>query len=112
MNPNQTTLGTQTLTTTITANNLFVVSSSPSGNLNEAFIYQGAQQILLYSLFNGGGNATVNSTDSCTINNINIPTNVPTGLYNLVVLTQDQFGQVISCALENDEVPSISSKHY
>jgi uncharacterized repeat protein (TIGR01451 family) len=101
MIPNQITLGTQTLTTTITANNLFVVSSSPSGNLNEAYLYQGAQQIPLWSVFSGV-NATVNSTDSCTIQNATIPINAQTGLYNLVVKTQDAFGQVIT----QDTLPS------
>lgn len=94
MSPNSGLVSLQNLTTTITSNNQFVVTATQSGNLNEAYLYKGASRIDLFDVLSWNFNATVTHPDTCIITSFNIPVNADTGLYNLVVKTQDQFAQI------------------
>ena len=89
--PNQSQVGQNVLSAIVTSNGLFMMMATPSGNLNQIYLYQGSTQIVLFSnpTFNG---PVVTHPDTAKNINFNIPVNAPTGLYNLVVKTQNTSG--------------------
>ncbi len=91
MSPSQAIHG-QYLTTTITSNNLFIQTSSPSGNFYEAYLQQGAYIIPIFDFWSGGWWPTLFVQDgNTTTADISIPPTAPTGAYDLHVTLGDPF---------------------
>ncbi len=88
--PNQAQQGQTGLNTTITGSGIFIQSSSPSGNLYDIYLQQGATTIYLFD-WNNQWNYNVTVTDPNTVEvvGLNIPGGAPLGAYDLHVTTGD-----------------------
>ncbi len=89
MNPNTAYPGQQNFNTTITSSGLFVQSSSPTGNLFQIYLQQGAYTFDLFNYSLGGWNANVVDPNTVDVTNINIPLGAQSGTYDLHVTTGD-----------------------
>lgn len=88
MTPNQGVHG-QTLPTTITGNGIFIQSSSPSGNIYQMRLLDGANSIMIFDLWSTGW-WTTNVVDPDTVTaEVVIPISAVPGLYDLEVITGD-----------------------
>src|SRR5262245_5011648 len=94
--PNQGLRGQQVLSAIVTSNGLFVQMASPSGNLNNIHLRQGATWIQIFDIFNWNPNVMITHPDTVTGLDFSIPSNTPLGLYDLIVMTQDQFGNIVT----------------
>jgi uncharacterized repeat protein (TIGR01451 family) len=88
INPNQGVHG-QTLTTTITANNIFIQTSSPSGNISQINLIKGVDVINVFDIFNGFNFTTTVMDPNTVVTDVTIPLTAVAGLYDLEVITGD-----------------------